>query len=115
MPNPGSPDSSMKTSISQQSKFARYQLILIFLSIATERTSPLVLQLLPKLLHASEEAFGLGAIRAALPGLLEFAQQLLLAAIEIDRCFDLRLDIHIAVVVRAQHGHALALEPELRA
>src|SRR5580658_1513190 len=46
-------------------------------------------------------------------GLLEFAQQLLLALRQVDRGLDDHLDIHVAARGRAQHRHALALQAEL--
>src|SRR4029077_17076423 len=70
-------------------------------------------QVFEELLDAGEEAFafGVGSVVLAFP--FEFAEQFLLAFVQIDRGLDDRLDKHVAAGGRAQHRHSLPTQPEL--
>src|SRR5690606_3858529 len=67
-----------------------------------------------ELLHAGEEAGAFGA-RILVAFTLELLEQLALALGQVLRRFDLNLNVHVAVGLRAEHGHAFALEAELLA
>src|SRR6202167_111697 len=69
-------------------------------------------QVAEEFLHLGEEACALRLGLALAARGLEFLQQLLLALRQIDRSFNRDLDIHVAAMARAQHRHALALEPQ---
>src|SRR5918996_6484274 len=80
-------------------------------SAGPEKGPSLVAQLVPELLDAGEEPVGFGMGRAV-AGLLELAQQLLLALGQIDRSLDHDLGEHVAAGVAVQLGHALAAQTE---
>ena len=67
----------------------------------------------PESPRLGEETFRFGRVVAGL--LVEFLEQLALAARQVYRRLDRHLDIHVAHLIGAQDGHTLALEAELLA
>ena len=74
-----------------------------------DRVNGLFAQIFEEFLDPGEEAFAFRVGAMALALLIEFAQQFLLALVQIDRGLDGRLDEHVAARGRAQHRHALSI------